>query len=124
MVMNSDLKHMRRVSIIWGLLLVLIFGLLTTFGIIFNKKNKLYTDMEKDLEEATKKYVERSFSYPKDKEELKVTYTELKDSKLIEELKVEKEPCDGYVIVKKNDLVYKYKGYVKCPDYKTKNYEE
>lgn len=117
------MKEMRRISIIWGALLILIVALLTTFGIIFNKKNKVYIDMEKDLVSATKKYVEKSFAYPKDNKELRVNYADLKDSGLIDKLKINKTECDGYTIVKKNKLVYEYKGYVKCPEYKTKNYK-
>ena len=117
------MKQMRTLSIVWGMLLVLIVALLTTFGIIFNKKNKVYTDMEEDLVSATKKYVEKSFAYPKDDKELRVNYNDLKESGLIDKLEIDNKECDGYTIVKKNELVYKYKGYVKCPEYKTKNYK-
>jgi uncharacterized protein YpmB len=58
-------KEMKRLTVIWGIILVLIVALLTTLGIIFNKKNKVYTDMENNLVNATKKYVEKSFAYPK-----------------------------------------------------------
>ena len=34
---------MKRLTVIWGIILVLIVALLTTLGIIFNKKNKVYT---------------------------------------------------------------------------------
>lgn len=117
------MKQMKRLSIIWGALLISIVILLTVFGIIYNKKNKIYTDMENDLENATKKYIEKSFAYPKDNKELRVEYSDLKESNLIKELKVDGEKCNGYVIVKNNSMVYEYKGYVKCPEYKTKNYQ-
>lgn len=116
------MKQMKIISIIWGSILILIVVLLTTFGIIFNKKNKVYTDMEENLVSATKKYVEKSFAYPEDGKELRVDFTDLKDSGFIKKLEIDKKTCDGYVIVKKNGLVYEYKGYVKCPEYKTKNY--
>ena len=113
---NSSMRQMRRLSIVWGLMLFLIVGLLTTFGIIYNNKNKLYKDMEKSLVAASKKYVDQSFSYPEEGKELQITYTTLKDSGF------NKKECDGYVIVKKKSGVYNYKGYVKCPEYQTKNY--
>ena len=53
-----------------------------------------------------------------------MSFEELKDSGLIKDLKVNNDKCDGYVIVKKNQLVYEYKGFVKCKEYKTKNYSE
>lgn len=118
------MKQMKKLTIVWGLIMVAIVALLTTFGILFNKKNKVYTDMEEDLVSATKKYVEKSFAYPKDGKELRVTFEDLNNSGLIDELKVGKDSCNGYAIVKKNELVYEYKGYVKCKEYKTKNYSE
>ena len=118
------MKEMKRLTVIRGIILVLIVALLTTLGIIFNKKNKVYTDMENNLVNATKKYVEKSFAYPKDGKELRVSFEELKDSGLINDLKVNNDKCDGYAIVKKNQLVYEYKGFVKCKEYKTKNYSE
>ena len=118
------MKQMRRLSIVWGILLVMIVGLLTTFGILFNKKNKLYKDMEDDLEAAAKKYVDQSFLYPKDGKQLKITYTTLKDNGFIDKLEVNKKACDGYVTIKNNELVYKYKGYLKCPEYQTENYKK
>lgn len=121
---SVSLKQMKKISIIWGLIMVIIVILLIILGIIFNKKNKVYTDMEDNLVEATKKYVEKSFAYPKDDDELRVSYTQLKESGLIDEISINKNECDGYVIVKNNNLVYEYKGYVKCPEYKTKNYTQ
>lgn len=118
------MKQMKKLSIVWGLILVSIVVLLTIFGILFNKKNKVYTDMEKSLVNATQKYVEKSFAYPKDNDELRVDYDQLKESGLIDKLEVNDNKCKGYVIVKKNELVYEYKGYVNCKDYKTKNYSE
>lgn len=118
------MKQMKRLSIVWGLLLVAIVALLTTFGILFTKKNKIYTDMEDQLVKGTKKYVERSFDYPKDNKELRIEYKVLKEAGLVSKLSVDKVECDGYSIVKKNGLVYEYKGYVKCPDYTTKNYKK
>lgn len=119
-----NLKQMHRLSIAWGIILVGIMALLTVFGIIFNKKNKVYKDMEDALVDATEKYVEKSFAYPKDNKELKVEYDTLKNDGFIDTLKIGKDECDGYVIVKKNELVYEYKAYVKCKEYKTKNYKQ
>lgn len=121
---ETNLKQMRRLSIVWGAIMVAIITLLTIFGILFNKKNKVYKDMEETLVNASKKYVEKSFAYPKDDKELRITYETLRDDGLVEPLKINKKECDGYVIIKKNELVYEYKGYVKCDEYKTKNYSE
>lgn len=116
------MKQMRRISVFWGIILILIVAVLTIIGINFNKPNKVYTDMEDYLVEAAKKYVEQSFLYPQDNKELRITHNELKDSGFIEKLEVDNNQCIGYVIVKNNELVYEYKGYVSCSDYQTKNY--
>ena len=118
------MKKMKLLSFLWGLVLFAIFGLLTTFGILYNNKNKIYKDMEKTLVKATKKYVDSSFIYPKKDEKLRVDYMTLKENGLIKELAVGKNSCDGYVLVQNNDVVYKYKGFVKCRDYVTNNYED
>ena len=121
---QNQLKQMKKLTIIWGACLLFMVAILLTIGIVFNKKNKFYMDMENKLENAAQKYVDQSFLYPKeDGKELKVTYTELKESGFIKKIEVNNEECDGYVAVTKKDIAYHYKGYIKCPEYKTKNYQ-
>ena len=118
----KKMKQMKMISILWGAILLGIVILLTIFGILFNKKNKIYTDMEEDLVNKAQKYVETSFLYPQDNKTVEITLKELQDAKLIDEFEVENALCDGYVTLKKDNGVYKYKGYINCPEYKTKNY--
>lgn len=118
------MKEMKKLSIVWGVILVLIFGMLTTFGILYTKKVKPYKDMEKLLVDQTKKYVELEFSYPQNGEKLNVTLEQLQGKELVEELKHNDEACDGYVTIGKNGVAYEYKGYVKCTNYTTKGYQE
>lgn len=118
------MKEMKKLSIVWGIILVLIFGMLTTFGILYTKKVKPYKDMERKLVDQTKKYVEIEFSYPQNGEEIKVTLEQLQGKTLIDELKHDDKVCKGYATIKKNGIAYEYKGYVKCNDYTTKGYQE
>ena len=118
------MKEMKKLSIVWGILLVLIFGMLTAFGILYTKKVKPYKDMEKNLVDLTKKYVEIEFSYTQNGEVTTITLEQLKAVSLIEELKHDDEVCKGYATIKKNGVAYEYKGYVKCNDYTTKGYQK
>ena len=118
------MNEMKKLSVVWGILLILIFGMLTTFGVLYTKKIRPYKDMENMLADLTKKYVEIEFSYPQNGEELIITLEQLKEKSLLEELKHNDEVCDGYATIKKSKGVYEYKGYVKCSDYKTKGYQE
>ena len=121
---QSQLKQMRKLTIVGGICLLFMVAILLTIGIVFNNKNKFYIDMENKLENAAQKYVDQSFLYPKeDGKELKVTYTELKDSGFIKKIEVNNKECDGYVTVTKKAIAYHYKGYLNCPEYKTKNYQ-
>lgn len=119
-----DMKSMQRLSFIWGGLLILIVVLLTAFGFVYKSKSKEYKELENQLVESAKKYVDARFLYPDENQSTKVTYSEMKESAFIEELKKGEDICDGYVIVQSNGTVFSYKGYVSCPNYTTKDYEK
>lgn len=117
------MKEMRTISIVWGVFLVLIFGLLTTFGVLYKNKMKPYKDMERSLVDASKKYVEIEFSYPQDGSSLKISSADLQEKASLPELKHDDDVCEGYAVVKKKSGAYDYKGYIKCPSYTTKGFE-
>ena len=112
------MSGMKKISIIWGCLLVLIVGGLTTLGIIWKNNNKPYKDAEEKIKLLAQSYKDAT-TIP---EGGKVTLAELKEAKLIEELKVNEEVCDGYVKIEKTNTVYKYTGFIKCENYKTTGY--
>jgi uncharacterized protein YpmB len=114
---------MKRISIVWGIMVVLIVGMLTVFGFFYKSKTTIYDELEEKLVDASKKYVDANFLYPQDKDELKVTKEELVDNQYLDELKKDDNDCSGYVIVKLSNGVYTYKAYIKCPNYKTKGYK-
>lgn len=119
-----NMKQMKKFSVIWGSFLVILILILTVFGFVYKSKASEYKKLEIQLIDATKKYVDAKFLYPEEKEQLKVTFGELKENQYIEELKKENDNCDGYVIVQHNGTVFEYHGYVKCPKYITKGYQE
>ncbi len=118
------MQEMKRLSIIWGIIMVLIFAGLTAFGFFYTKQNKEYKKWEEKLSEAAKKYVEIDYLYDKaeQKEGVKISLEDLKKEKLIEDIKIKGNTCDAYAKVTYNGAVYNYKGYVKCDKYQTKGY--
>ena len=116
------MDELKKISIIWGLILLIIFSVLTFFGIKWKNKMKPYFDLESTLVEKTKSYYEQGHTYPTGDEIVKVTYAELKENNVYSDLKINDSECDGYVTVKSNGAI-EYKGYIKCPDYTTKGYE-
>ena len=58
-----DLKKMRIISYVWGSILVIIVIGLTVVGFIYKDHQKEYKNLEKQIEESAKKYVEEKFLY-------------------------------------------------------------
>ena len=116
------MNKIKRMYIIWGMLVIGIFIILTIF--MYKNKTSAYKELEKQLAEASKKYVEVKFSYPNSGESVKVTIEQLKAMNLIEELKINDETCNGYAIISRPSTVFEYKGYVTCQNYTTKGYEK
>lgn len=119
-----DLKQMKRISIVWGLLLVLIVIGLTAVGFLYKSKSSDYKKLESELVNLAEKYVEAKFLYPEGNESLKITLDELKEEGYLQELKKDEDTCDGYVILSHKDFAYDYKGYIKCSKYTTKDYKK
>lgn len=118
------MKKMKKVYIIWGVIVVLVFALLTAFGFMYKNKSTIYKDLENRLVDAEKKYVDAKFLYPNNGEPLKITAKEMMDAGFLESMKLESETCEGYAVIQKNGTVFEYKGYVKCKNYTTKGYEK
>ena len=115
------MKEMKKMSILWGIIMVLIFSLLTFFGLKWKNKYKGYFDLEDKLVKNTQKYYESNHEYPKKGSEEKIFLKELRDNEVIDELIYNDDKCDGYVIVKNNNVI-EYKAYIKCNNYTTKGY--
>lgn len=117
------MKKVNVLFIIWGIIVVFIIALLTTLGFLFKSKSSVYEKLEDKLVDSAKKYVDTRFLYPSEKEDLKVTSKELIESELLDELRVNDEICNGYVIVT-YDSVFHYKAYIQCKNYTTKGYKK
>ncbi len=118
------MNNMKKVSIVWGIVVIIVFGLLTAFGFFYKNKSKVYKDLEEKLVQAEEKYVDAKFLYPDGNETLKTSADLLISEGYLENLKVNDEECKGYATVHKNGVAYEYKGFVSCQNYKTKGYEK
>ena len=112
---------MKKIAVVWGICLVLIFGALTAFGFMYISRNQDYKEMEKALVEAAKKIDVTTFHTESNKI---FTFEELKELNLIDEdaLKLNDEECEGYAKVTRNNYVFEHKGFIKCENYTTKGY--
>jgi len=117
------MKELRRISIVWGLLLLAIFVALTFFALKWKSKNEPYFNLEKVMVAKTKSYYEINHQYPSKGNYVIIKYDELKANDMIDELKVNDDNCDGYVKVE-NTNVIEYNAFIKCGNYTTKNYEK
>lgn len=118
------MKRSNVLFVIWGVMVIVLVGLLTVLGFMLKDKNGKYEEVEDRLKKATSSYVDNKFLYPEDNENLKILSKDLIENGFLksDELKVNNDICSGYVILTKN-MVYEYKAYIKCNNYKTKGYK-
>lgn len=117
------MKELKRISIIWGLLLFVIFAALTFFALQWKAKTGPYFDLEKTMVSKTKSYYEMENSYPVKGEMKIIKFEDLKNANMMDELKVKDDNCEGFVKVE-NTGVIDYKAFIKCEGYTTKDYDK
>ena len=117
----DSIKKMHRISVIWGVVMLLIFTLLTFIALNWKKNNNGYKDLENLLVDKVISYYESKYSYPTGMEVVTISLAELKENNVINELNYNGDVCDGYVNVS-FDGVINYRGYIKCNNYMTKGY--
>ena len=117
------MKTLNKIAVLWGIILVGIFAVLTYFGLQWKTKTGGYFDLENKLVNATKSYYEQGHAYPTGNNVVTITFNELKTANIITDLSYNNDTCDGYVTVKNNGVIA-YTGYIKCSNYTTKNYQE
>ncbi len=110
---SVNLKQMRRISVVWGIIMFLLVVGVTIIGIIYKNETKEYKKFETEL-------LEKAENYLIGNDLNKVSISELKEQNIIETSIVNEKECEGYILKKDEE----YKAYVKCGKYKTKGYEE
>lgn len=111
---------MKKITIVWTITLLIVVGGLTAFGFKL-KAEKGDSIMEKSLVTQAEKYMGLYVNlFPQKGKTFKITNEELKQDGYNAELE---KDCDGYVVISNDDGGYKYKAYVKCPNYTTDGYD-
>lgn len=111
---------MKKIIIVWTIILIIIISGLTFFGLKI-KKNVINELMEKELVTQSKNYLEHNTNlYPSLNNYIKIQVGELIEKGYNPKLE---KGCTGYIIVKNETSGYEYSSYLKCPDYTTKGYE-
>ena len=116
---------MKKITIIWLILIILLTLLLTLIGFSILKKNKPYKEIEADIVEAMKVYYGQDSNLkklPTKNREIKITIAELKKFGIKINTKVKNDSCTGFGIVKGKDVAHTYHGFIKCNKYETEEY--
>ena len=110
---NVNLKQMKRISVIWGLIMFLALAGVTVLGFVYKNETKKYKEFESLL-------VEQSHEYVLNNNLEKISLNELKEKEVISSVTVNEKECEGYVSMKEGDI----KAFIQCGDYKTRGYKE
>lgn len=119
---NINLQRMHKISIIWGIIMMLLVLVLTLIATSYKKETKEYKAFEIKLEETTKNYMEQNGLYPE--EEMHLTVTELLNLNVIDTNVVKDKSCQGYVDIKNDNQFFDYDAYIKCGNYETKDLDK
>ena len=115
---------MKKIYIIWGIIIVLLLFIITYFGFNIINKNKEYKILEDNMEQTVAKYLGQHIEeYPKSGEK-KINITDVISAGYEIKMSVNDDSCEGYVVVKKVSFAYEYDGYIKCNNYVTKGYSK
>ena len=117
------MRKTKILFVIWAVIVVIVIGLLTTLGFMLRGVNKEYRSLEEKLQMSAEKYTSDNFMYPDQGGSLKITSEELIEKNYLDELKKDKDVCQGYVEVTTDKFV-KYKAFIKCDKYTTEGYKK
>jgi len=118
---------MKKITIIWIILIVLLTITLTFIGLQVSNRTKPYKTLEGDIVEAMKIYYGQDSNLkklPKENRETKISIKELKDFGLKINTTINDDECTGFGIVRGKSLSYSYTAFIKCDKYTTDKYEE
>lgn len=114
------MKKTKVLFIIWGILVVIIVGLLTTMGFILQHKNEKYYELEEKLIESATEYITDKIIL-EEKEMLILDTEQLIEEGYLDALEVENDTCSGYIIIENNSS-YEYSPFITCSHYTTLDY--
>jgi len=112
---------MKKMTVIWILLILILTLVLTIIGLNVIKRNKPYKALEADIVEAMKIYYGQDSNLkklPHQNKEVKITIAELRDFGLEINTNLKNDTCIGYGIVKGKNVSHSYQAFIKCNNYK------
>ena len=118
---------MKKLTIVWIILIILLVTTLGIIGINVSKRTKPYKALESDIVEAMKMYYGQDTNLtklPKTNKTHKVTIGELESFGINVNNIINGDTCEGYGIVTGEKVSHSYKAYIKCQNYTTSNYEK
>lgn len=115
------MKKTKILFIIWGIIVLIIIGLLTALGFILESRYEKYKDLEDKLVESAKEYAHSEILL--EQGEFIVTTEELIKLGYMDSLEIDDDTCSGYIIII-NDGTYKFAPYITCRAYTTRNFEK
>lgn len=114
------MKKTKILFAIWAIIVVIVIGLLTALGFILNNRYEKYKVLEDKLLESAKEYAHKELLL-EEAREVVVTSDELIEEEYLDNLDVEDDVCEGYVVIINEDP-YQYEAYISCEYYKTSGY--
>ena len=118
---------MKKISILWIILIILLFFILIFIGLSVSKRTKPYKALESTIVEAMKVYYGQDINLKKlpEKNKIsKISIEELENFGLPLTLNVNEDKCEAYGIVKAQSIAFSYKAFIKCENYTTNEYEK
>lgn len=119
------------VIIIMAIFFIVVFSRQASdgFGDIFKeslKGNVTYTTIETNMSEKTLAYMKKYYKEEVGLGTITVTTDNLLKYQMLNEIDLitsEKDTCQGYALVKKNNGTLQAESFIKCNHYETKNYQ-
>ena len=118
------MERMKTMTVIWGMMVISIVLVLTFIGFTYNKKLKDYQAFENKLGKVSEKYVDENTLIKEDTKKIKINIKDLKKKGYIDKLEVNKNKCNGYVLVEVTKEDIDYQAFIDCGKYQTEGYKD
>ena len=92
------MKKFRKFTILWGIILVLIFVLFTMYSFKLDKKIKEYRSLEEYFANAVAEYNNKNKDYPKTIEVINFSLSEAIEKGVVSQLKIDNDICNRIFI--------------------------
>lgn len=115
---------MKKIYIVWALIIVVMLSLVLYFGFNFSNKNKEYKELEEEILVNAEKYLGANLNEYPTTGSNKVLISKIINYGIDIDLSVNDDMCDGYILITREQMGYDTKVFVKCNNYTTDGYEE